>query len=78
MKEDPTPTPAVEEEWILKYRAAANAELAQQSRSMTIHKLLRRTLDQVVPASEWILHRYVRPPLEKAVTAIRKEMLHLY
>jgi len=78
MKEYPTPVPAAEEEWILKYRAAMNAEFAQQSRTLTIHKLLRRTLDQVGPASEWILHRYVRPPLEKAVIAIRRELPHLY
>jgi hypothetical protein len=78
MLEDRTPAPVVEEEWILKYRAALNAELVQQSRTMTIHKLLRRTLDQVVPASEWILRRYLRPPLEKAFTSMRRESPHLY
>lgn len=78
MQEDRTPTLVVEEEWIVKYRAALNAELTQQSRATTIHKLLRRTLDQLVPISEWILHRYVRPPLEKAVAAIRRELPHLY
>lgn len=78
MEENQTPALAMEEEWILKYRAALNAEILHQSRAMTIHKLLRRTLDQVVPASEWILHHYVRPPLEKAYTAIRRELPYLY
>lgn len=79
MEENRTPALVVEEEeWILKYRAALNAELVQQSHATTIHKLLRRTLDQFVPMSEWILHRYIRPTLEKALTAIRRELLHLY
>lgn len=78
MEANRTPTLAVEEEWILKYRAALNAELVQQSRAMTINKLLRRTLDQFVPVYEWILHQCVWPPLEKAFAVIRKEMPHLY
>lgn len=79
MEENRTPNPAVkEEEWITKYRAALNAELVQQSHTMTIHKLLRRTLNQFIPTSEWILHQFVRPPLEKAVAVIRKELPHLY
>jgi len=77
MKEERTPTLATDEAWILKYRAARNAELARRSRAMTIHKLLRRTFDQFVPASEWILHQYVRPPLEKAFAMIRRELPHL-
>lgn len=78
MEENRTPDPAVEEEWITKYRAALNAELVQQSHTMTIHKLLRRTLDQFIPTSEWILHQCVRPPLQKAFAVIRKELPHLY
>jgi hypothetical protein len=78
MEENRTPNPAVEEEWISKYRAAVNAELVQQSRAMRIHKLLKRTLDQFIPTSEWILHECVRPPLERAFAVIRREMPHLH
>lgn len=78
MEANRTPTFAVEEEWILKYRAALDAELVQQSRVITINKLLRRTLDQFVPVSGWILHQCVRLRLEKALAVIRKEMPHLY
>jgi len=66
MQENRTPALAVEEEWIVKYRAALNAELTEQSHTVSIHKLLRRTLEQFVPASEWILHQCVRPRLERA------------
>ena len=76
--ENRTPTLAVEEEWIVKYRAARNAELVHQSQAITIHKLLKRTLNQFVPASEWVLRHYVRPPIEKAFAAIRRELPHLY
>ena len=72
MEENRTPALAMEEAWILKYRAALNAELTEQSHTVSIHKLLRRTLEQFVPASEWILHQYLRPPLEKAIAVIRK------
>jgi hypothetical protein len=78
MEEDRTPALATEEKWILKYRAALDADLAEQSHAITIHKLLRRTLDRIVPASEWILERHVRPHLLKALATIRREMLHLY
>jgi hypothetical protein len=78
MEENRTPALTKEEEWILKYRAALNAELTEQSHIVSIHKLVRRTLGQFIPASEWILHQYVRPPLEKAFAVIRREMPHLY
>ena len=78
MEENRTPALAMEEEWISKYRAALNAELTEQSQAMSIHKMLRRTFGQFVPVSEWILHQYVRPPLEKAFAAIRRELPHLY
>jgi len=78
MEESRTPVLAVEEEWISKYRAALNAELIKRSHEISIYKLLRRTLDHFVPASEWILQQCVRPPLEKAFAVIRKELPHLY
>jgi len=78
MEENRAPALAAEEEWILKYRAALNAELTKRSNGVSVRKLLRRTLDHFVPASEWVLHQYVRPPLEKAFAVIRKELPHLY
>jgi hypothetical protein len=78
MEENRTPALVAEEEWILKYRAALNAELIKRSHGISIHKLLRKTLDHCAPVSEWILHQCVRPPLEKAFAAIRKELPHLY
>jgi hypothetical protein len=73
----PTPVRAPEEEWILKYRAALNAELIKRSRGISIHKLLKTTLDQLVPVSEWILRQCVRPSLERAFAVIRKDVPHL-
>jgi hypothetical protein len=78
MEQDRTPALATEEEWILKYRAALDAQSTQQSRSETIHRLLKRILNHAVPASSWVLHRCIRPTLEKASAAVRRELLHFY
>jgi len=78
MEENQAPALAVEEEWILKYRAALNAELTKRSHGISIRKFLRRTLDHFVPASECFLYQYLRQPLEKVFAVVRKELPHLY
>lgn len=78
MDKDRTPTVANEEEWILKYRAALNAQYVQQSRSKPLHQWVSMISRHVVPASQRIVHHYIRPMLEKAFAAVRRELLHFY